>query len=84
MKLPASVQQSFLICAMCVMVVIQTAGIKQTQRPCEGEGGKSEQMIREGMIKGGNKLLRLIGNHKEIEKHENGEYTSGFGKEMHS
>lgn len=35
------------------------------------------------MIKGGNKLLRLIGNHKEIEKHDNGEKKSGFEKDRH-
>lgn len=41
-------------------------------------------MIREGMIKGGNKLLKLIGNHKGFEKREYGENRSGFEKERHS
>lgn len=68
------------------MMIIQTAARKQKQRLAEEEKKKkrkkSEQMIREGKPKGGNKLSRLIHNHKETEKHENGKNRSVFEKEV--
>lgn len=84
MKLLASVQQSFLICRNSLTTIIQTAARKQEQRLAEEEKKKSEQMIREGKTKGGKKLSRLIHNHKETEKDENGENRRGFEKERHS
>lgn len=45
---------------------------------------KSEQMISEGKAKGGNKLSRLIHNHKETEEQENGGNRRGLEKERYS